>query len=269
MKQWYIIFVIFIIFTGCSSKNVDPLTETIQYQEKVLTTDEQIIEEEDEELFDEFEDEIEVKEIYDPFSKYNRLITHFNDKVYVYFLTPVTKGYNYILHYQIRRSISNFFNNIYYPMRVVNNLLQGKFKNSYEETERFVINSTVGILGLFDPAKNYFNIEAHEEDFGQTLGFYGVGSGPHIVLPFFGPSNLRDSIGIIPDAFLSPIDYAPRDWITLTEAWGPFLSVKAFEYTNNFSLDVKKYTKLKEDSIDLYPYFKDIYEQYRDKQIKE
>lgn len=266
LKPLYFTFlIIFIIFTGCSSKNANPLNVTIEHQEHTSSNDEQF----DEELFDEFEDEIQTKDVTDPFSGYNRFMTNFNDKLFINVLIPISKGYNAVFHYEIRKSADNFFNNLFYPTRVVNNIFQGKFKNSVEETGRFIINSTIGILGLFDPAKSFFDLDPHKEDFGQTLGFYGVGGGPHIVLPFFGPSNLRDTISIAPDSFLSPIDYEPRDWITLTKTWESFLAIKAYEFTNKFSLNIDKYDKLKEDSIDLYPYFRDVYEQFRDKQIKE
>ncbi len=261
MKSLCILCLTLIIFTGCSSKNINQINENIYYQEETLISDD--------ELFDEFEEDIKIKDIYDPFSGYNRFMTGFNDKLYIYILTPVTKGYNIIVHYEIRKSISNFFNNLAYPTRVVNNLLQLKFKNASEETGRFVVNSTIGILGLFDPAKNYFNLEVHEEDFGQTLGFYGVGSGPHIVLPLFGPSNLRDTLSMIPNSYLNPIDYTDRRWFTLTDTWWSYLGVNSYELINNFSLDINRYNKLKEDSVDLYPYLKDVYEQYRDKQIRE
>ncbi|MFA7355233.1 MAG: VacJ family lipoprotein [Sulfurimonadaceae bacterium] len=216
-----------------------------------------------------FGDEFEVEELCDPFNGYNRAMTIFNDRLYEYVLKPVAKGYKYVLHVEARESIRNFFNNLYFPMRFVNNTLQGKFYYASEETGRFVINTTIGILGLFDPAKVHFNLDAHDEDFGQTLGFYGVGSGPHIVLPLFGPSNLRDFISLYPDALLSPIDYAERSYWSLTDTWPEYLGVKAFEKVNYISLDMDKYEKMKRDAVDLYPYFRDIYEQYRKKQIEE
>ncbi|MCK4776942.1 MAG: VacJ family lipoprotein, partial [Actinomycetia bacterium] len=127
----------------------------------------------------------------------------------------------------------------------------------------------VGIFGLFDPAKTNYGFEPHEEDFGQTLGFYGVGSGPHIVLPLLGPSNLRDTVSLYPDALLSPIDYTERDYWTLTDTSAELLAVKSLEKINYTSLYMDKYDKLKEDAVDLYPYLRDVYEQYRDKQIEE
>ncbi len=262
MRLWYLSCVIIIVFSGCSSKNIDLPDKTVQYQEETTTLD-------DDELFDEFEDEMQIEEIYDPFSGYNRIVTSFNDTLYMHVFTPFSKGYNMIVHEEIRKSVAKFFHNLYYPPRFVNNLLQGKFQNASEETGRFLINSTIGVLGLFDPAKSQFNLEAHEEDFGQTLGFYGVGSGPHIVIPILGPSNLRDAIGIIPDSFLSPIDYTSRGYFTITDNWASYLGVRTYEEVNDFSLNVEQYEKLKKDAIDLYPFLRDVYEQYRDKQIEE
>jgi phospholipid-binding lipoprotein MlaA len=220
-------------------------------------------------MLDEFEEEMVIEEKYDPLSGYNRVMTSFNDTLWVHFFTPVTNGYNAVVNEDIRTSIDNVFNNLYFPVRLVNNIFQVKFVNASEETGRFLINSTVGVLGLFDPAKSKFDLQEHKEDFGQTLGFYGVGSGPHIVLPLFGPSNLRDTIGIIPDSYLSIIDYKKRGWFTLTDAWDEFLAIKLYEKTNNFSLDNDKYERIKENAVDLYPYLRDMYEQYRDNQIKE
>jgi len=261
LKIFSLLFFVFIIFSGCSSTKLSHPNDIQQTQDELS--------QEDDDLFDEFEDEAEIQKVYDPLITYNRAMTNFNDKMITYVLTPVSKTYAKFVDVEIRKSVSNFFNNIYYLPRVVNNLLQGKFKNSYEETQRFAINTTVGILGFFDPAKNYFHIEAHPEDLGQTLGFYGVGSGPHIVLPLFGPSNLRDITGMYGDSYLSLIDYTDRDAFTITDTWGGYIGVKSYEKVNDFSLNIKSYTKLKEDVIDLYPYLRDIYEQYRDKQIKE
>ena len=217
----------------------------------------------------EFSQEFEIEEIYDPFNTYNRLMTEVNDVAYEYILKPVAKGYKKILHVEARECVRNFFNNLYYPTRVVNNLLQGKFCYAYEETSRFVINSTIGILGLFDPAKSKFELQPHEEDFGQTLGFYGVGGGPHIVLPLLGPSNLRDALSLYPDSLLSPIDYTDRSYSTLTDNALEYLGVKVIEKVNYISLNMDEYEKMKKDAVDLYPYLRDIYEQYREKQIKE
>ena len=242
--------------SGCSSKSV-------QEPNSVL------IEQSDDDELDSFSDEMEVKEIYDPLSGYNRIMTSFNDGAYEYVLKPVSTGYANVLHKEIRISIDNFFNNIYFPMSFVNNILQGKFCYAGQEGARFVVNTTVGIAGLFDPAKSYFEIEAHKEDFGQTLGFYGVGSGPHIVLPLLGPSNLRDLAGMYPDSLLTFIDYDERSYWTLTDTPPEYIGAKSFEYLNYISLNKERYEKMREDAVDLYPYLRDIYEQRRNKLIEE
>lgn len=244
------------MLSGCSSKS-------IQTPEKVV-----IQQSHDDEL-DSFLDEMEVEEICDPFSGYNRAMTSFNDGAYEYVLKPVTTRYSNVLHVEIRRSIDNFFENIYTPVSFVNNILQGKLKYAAQEGARFVLNTTVGIVGLFDPAKSYFKIEAHKEDFGQTLGFYGVGSGPHIVLPLFGPSNLRDLAGMYPDSFVTFIDYTQRSHWTLTDTSAEYIGAKSLEHLNYISLNKEMYEKMREDAVDLYPYLRDIYEQRRNRLIEE
>ncbi len=248
-------------FTGCSSKAVEKPEETVVSEEKNANAA-------DDEL-SEFADEMEVKEIYDPLSGYNRAMTSFNDGAYEYVLKPVANGYKVVLHVEIRESIGNFFNNLYFPTRLANNILQGKLSNAAEESARFVLNTTVGIAGLFDPAKSYFELEAHEEDFGQTLGFYGVGGGVHIVLPLLGPSNIRDTISLYPDSLISIIDYDERNYWTLTDTPAEYIGAKVLEEVNYASLNMEKYDKMKKDAVDLYPYLRDMYEQYRKKQVEE
>jgi phospholipid-binding lipoprotein MlaA len=154
-------------------------------------------------------------------------------------------------------------------MRFFNNVLQGKFHYAFEETGRFVVNTTAGCLGFFDPAKSKMGLKPHNEDFGQTLGFYGVGPGPHIVIPLFGPSNLRDAISFFPDAAVSPIDYKDRDWPTLTKTWFELIAVKSFEKLNEVSVYSTQYDEIRKDAVDLYPYLRDLYEQKRAKEIEE
>lgn len=218
---------------------------------------------------DSFNDEMQAKKVCDPLSGYNRLMTSFNDGAYEYVIRPVATGYSYVLHKEIRISVDNFFNNIYAPVSFVNNILQGKFIYALQEGARFVINTTIGLAGLFDPAKSHFEIEVHKEDFGQTLGFYGVGSGPHIVLPLLGPSNLRDLAGMYPDSFVTLIDFDSHSYWTLTDTPAEYIGAKSFEHLNYISLNKEKYEKMREDAIDLYPYLRDVYEQRRNKLIEE
>ncbi|MEA3512627.1 MAG: VacJ family lipoprotein [Campylobacterota bacterium] len=258
--QFFLTFFIIFVFIGCSSKSVDEPSQKNKIVEEQTQEDE---------FLDEFSDELEIEEVYDPLSGYNRIMTNFNDTLYINVLNPVAKGYKFVVPEGARQSVKNFFHNIWYPIRVVNNLLQGKLTNSAEETGRFVINSTIGILGLFDPAKSYFGLEAHDEDFGQTLGYWGVGSGFHIVLPILGPSNLRDTFSLYPDSLVDPVDYYRNRGYNLSGNYIDSLSLKAVEKVNFVSLHEGEYEKLKGDAIDLYPYLRDVYEQYRDEKIKE
>ena len=211
-------------------------------------------------LEDEFAAE-EKEEVWDPLSGYNRAMTGFNDFVYTWLLDPVARGYRFIMPEFARRGLANFFHNLMFPLRFVNNLLQVKFKGAGVELMRFTLNTTIGVLGLWDPAKVWFDLEPYEEDFGQTLGYWGVGAGPHIVLPFLGPSNLRDTFSLAPDWYLDPKRFikpdVPHEYAT-----------RIFEEVNDTSLHIGEYENLKKDALDVYTFFRDSYEQYRIEQIK-
>ena len=225
----------------------------------------------DEDFDDSFDDEfaLVVKDDFDPLSGYNRVMTTFNDGLYTYVVFPLGRGYKYILPAPIRASISNFFDNLKYPVRLANNLLQLKFENSYVETQRFLLNSTVGMAGLFDPAYSWYNLKKRDEDFGQTLGHYGVGGGFHLVLPFFGPSNLRDTASLLVDWQIDPFFYQEgRSYNILTDSFMDSIALSSFEHFNRYSSKEEEYNALKKGAIDIYPLFKDIYEQQRLKEIE-
>ena len=230
---------------------------------------------------DEFEDEFAAseQEVFDPLSGYNRVMTGFNDRFYFFVLDPVARGYRWVLPGTARRGVKNFFHNLLFPLRFVNNALQLKATNAGEEFLRFSINSTIGILGLWDPAKEWFGLEAHEEDFGQTLGYYGVGGGFHVVLPFLGPSNLRDMFSLYPDLQMDPVNYVENRPYNFPKQEGEYLGVsrqtlQAIDLTllktvNTESLRIGQYENLKKDAIELYPFLRDVYEQNRAKLIRE
>jgi len=134
----------------------------------------------------------------DPLEGFNRAMYQFNDTLDQYLMKPVAKGYRAVLPDPARRSVSNFFANLREPLVVLNDLLQGKFAQAAADTGRFLSNTTVGVFGLFDVATS-FGLPRHNEDFGQTLGVWGVGEGPYLVLPFFGSSNIRDGAGLMVD----------------------------------------------------------------------
>ena len=212
---------------------------------------------EDEEFDDGFEDEFDnaEEEIFAPLSGYNSVMTEFNDGFYVYVLDPVARGYRWIMPDPARRGVKNFFHNLLFPLRFVNNALQLKPKKSGEEFLRFIINSTVGIFGIWDPAKEWFGLEAHEEDFGQTLGYYGVGGGFHIVLPFLGPSNLRDMFSLYPDMQMDPVYYVENRPYNFPRKEGEYLGLSRqtiqqtnlllLKTVNRESLRIGQYENLK------------------------
>ena len=211
------------------------------------------------------------QEIFDPLSGYNRFVTSFNDKVFINILNPVSEGYAYIVHENIRIGISNFFENIMFPVRFSNNLLQLKFKNSSEELGRFLVNTLWGLGGFMDPATKELNMQAHKEDFGQTLGFYGIGDGFHVVLPFLGPSNLRDIVGIGADSYVSALSTTGDSDLRykIPNNMVQQIGIKTFDVVNYNSLKLGQYESLKKDALDLYPFLRDIYTQARKKQIEE
>ncbi|MGI9309535.1 MAG: MlaA family lipoprotein [Gammaproteobacteria bacterium] len=140
----------------------------------------------------------------DPLEPINRPIYKFNDGFDRWLLRPTAKGYDFITPDPIQTGVANFFDNITYPVTIVNALLQGKFKQGLEDTGRFLMNSTLGLGGLLDPATDAGLVE-HTEDFGQTFAKWGIPSGPYIVIPLLGPSNFRDGIGILANVQVNPL----------------------------------------------------------------
>jgi len=224
-------------------------------------------------LENDFDSEFSQKkeEIFDPLSGYNRIMTSFNDKVFINVLNPVSEGYAYIIHENIRIGIDNFFENIMFPVRFSNNLLQLKFKNSGEELGRFAVNTTWGVLGFMDPATEKLDMKVHKEDFGQTLGFYGIGDGFHVVLPFLGPSNLRDIVGMSADSYVSALSTTGSSDLhyKIPNNYLEQAGIKTFDVINSNSLKLGQYESLKKDALNLYPFLRDIYTQARKKQIEE
>lgn len=230
---------------------------------------------EEDEGFDAFEDEFTeagIPTVSDPLSAYNRAMTKFNDKFFDMLLSPASRAYNAVVPEGGRSGVRRFFKNLFYPLRFTNNVLQVKYEQAAVETARFLVNSTVGLLGFFDPAKEWFDLEAYPEDFGQTLGFYGVGPGFHLVLPFLGPSNLRDTIGLIPDAYMIPTSYLSEIQISGTSESDRVLiavGVESYRRLNDASLSLEEYESLRRDALDLYTFLRDAYERNRQVKIKE
>jgi len=202
---------------------------------------------------------VEEASIADPIEPLNRAVFQFNDKFYFWALKPFARGYNFVVPEPVRLSVRNFFRNVKMPIRFTNSLLQTKLKGAGVELARFGINSTLGVAGFFDVAKDTFDLNPSDEDFGQTLGFYGMGGLMYIVWPILGPSTVRDTIGLAGDSFLSPAGY-----ITPFEA---ALGLNLYEQINRTSLDLGVYEDLLAASVEPYIGVRDAFIQIRKKQI--
>jgi len=213
------------------------------------------------ELMSEFET-ASVQRVRDPLRGYNRVMFQVNDRLYFWLLKPVARGYKFVVPEPARACVARFFTNLEFPRNLVNNLLQGEFRDAGVELTRFGVNSTIGLGGLFDPASSYYHLSSREEDFGRTLGRYGVGDAVPITLPLLGPSNLRDTVGKVPDYFLGVFHYLIEDEWVRGGIW-------AGEKTNHTSLHLGDYESLKKGSVDPYTVVMDSYQQYRRAKLKE
>jgi phospholipid-binding lipoprotein MlaA len=190
----------------------------------------------------------------DPIEGFNRAMFAFNDGLDTVLIKPVAKGYDAVLPAPVRTGVTNFFGNIADLFIGVNNLLQGKPDQALSDFGRVVINSTIGILGLFVVATEA-GLEKHEEDFGQTFGRWGVGDGAYVVIPFFGPRTVRDTVGLVLDVKADPVanlsDVATRN------------SLLALRVIDNRADLLPADKVIEEAALDKYSYIRDGYLQRR------
>jgi phospholipid-binding lipoprotein MlaA len=191
----------------------------------------------------------------DPWEGMNRATYKFNDGFDRNIFKPVAKGYRKVLPQFARTGIHNFFTNLGYPIVMLNDLLQAQFKAFASDTGRLVLNTTVGIGGLFDPA-SAAGLDRNDRDFGQTLGVWGVKPGPYLMLPFMGPSDVRDTVGVVGDELTDPRNYIFNYWVS----WGLFV-VSATDQ-RNLLLDTAD--KALEGAFDKYSFLRNAYLQHRD-----
>lgn len=194
--------------------------------------------------------------ISDPLEPWNRGVFWVNDKLYFYALKPVARGFR-VVPRPLRTSIGHFFSNLATPVRAVNALLQFKFRDTGTELGRFLVNSTLGWGGLLDPAGYTLGWKKKSEDFGQTLGHYGVGSGWYLYLPLLGPSNVRDGLSLVVDKYL--LD--PFHYLKLKDY--EYYGLKGLEQVNRLSLDPDTYEGVKRDALDPYLFIRAAYAQHR------
>ena len=210
-----------------------------------------------EELEDPFAKERELPEIGDPFEGYNRFMYDVNEGIYDYFMEPVARSYRYVLPEDIRLAIRNLFDNALSPVKFVSSLIQGDLDKSGRVLGRVIINTTLGIGGLFDVAGKQFDIKNVNEDFDQALGYHGVPTGPYIVLPFLGPSSVRNLTGRAVDSLLSPtVMFSPSFLV------GAGITLEANVNELSFVIEDKK--QLEEGAVDEYISMRDFYHQYRE-----
>jgi phospholipid-binding lipoprotein MlaA len=271
MKYWFWIIVVFAVVTGgCGSSGKSPASGDIggslaQDNGALIDVNDsgQGLDEFGDDDFGLFEDELveEKMSVPDPLEGLNRVMFGVNDVVYIWILEPCAKVCKAVLPEPVRIGVRNFFNNLATPARLANCLLQGKGNAAGRELHRFAINTTIGVLGIGDPALEKYDLAPAEEDLGQTLAVYGFDNGIYFVLPLLGPTTLRDGVGLFGDQFLNPIRY-----VDPTEASVGISMGKGVNYS---SFRVGEYESFKADSVDPYVAMREAYIQYRNKKIEE
>jgi len=220
---------------------------------------------------DDFDDDEYAKTdklVADPLYGFNLVMFSFNDAMYHGVFKPAAKGYAWAVPAKPRQWIRNFFTNLMFPVRFVNDLLQGKFDAAYMETSKFIANTSWGLLGFADVTsdmkRNWEPARPTADGFGQTLGKAGIGHGMYIVWPVIGPSSLRESAGWVGDYFLDPLTYTDFTFIE-------FAAIRAFRNVNELSLQLKgnEYEALTDGAIDKYAAVRDAYIRFRAKKVTE
>jgi phospholipid-binding lipoprotein MlaA len=199
----------------------------------------------------------------DPLESINRPIFAFNDLVFRYMFIPLAKGYQKVVPSPVRSGVSNFFSNVREPLNALNHVLQGEGKASGSSLSRFVINSTLGIFGLFDPANDWFAIKEQKATLNQTLASYDVGYGSFLVLPFLGQTDTRNGFSTVVEGIIHPINLATDSPQTLY--------IQGYSSFHAFSPQSNSYEKLKQHTEDPYLFFRNLYLQgvLRDQQFSE
>jgi phospholipid-binding lipoprotein MlaA len=200
-------------------------------------------------------------EHYDPWEAFNSKAFEFNRRMDKYALKPVAKGWKTVVPAPAQTMIANVFDNLNVVSRVVNNVLQGNWNGAERELSRFLINSTVGVAGLFDPAKDVWHITKSPADFGQTLGKWGAEPGPYLVLPFMEPLTVRDGIGKLVDRAIDPLIYV----VPLI----PALSLTAGNRINERALNYELFADFDDAVIDAYSAVRNGYLQRRERMLNE
>lgn len=207
----------------------------------------------------------EIPAIADPFRPLNVAAFHVNDKLYLWILDPLSRGYASVLPAPVRTGIGNVYDNIRSPARVINHLLQFRFKAAGSELGRFLLNSTFGVAGIFDAAGYALDMKKQEADFGQTLGCSGLGQGFYIVWPILGPSSLRETVGLAGDFLMSPLTYVSKADLSVEGK----AALSVHEKVNDTSFRIGDYESFKRSAIDPYTAMRDAFVQHRNAKVNQ
>jgi phospholipid-binding lipoprotein MlaA len=207
--------------------------------------------------------ELDAADDYDPWRRFNEKMFFFNhDILDRYLLKPIATGWDKILPDRGKRGLDRAFDNLGMPKRLVNNLLQGRFRGAGRELARFGVNTTVGVVGFFDVARAQLHIEKSDADTGQTLGVYGFGPGPYLVLPTLAPLTVRDGIGYGIDGLIDPFGYVVTPFFAAT-------GMSIVKQVNERSLNLQVFQDVEDSVLDLYSAVRNGYLQRRRRSIEE
>lgn len=214
-----------------------------------------------------FEDDFEIENaptINDPFEGLNRAIFNFNDGIYTHIATPLANTYKNVMPDPVEKGIGNVFTNLKFPSRFVGSLLQGKLKRAGQETAKFVINTTIGLGGIFKASDNY-DLDPPKEDISQAFASWGIGHGFYVVVPILGPTSARDFIGDLADGAVEPI---PSPWSQVDDSTAR-LAILLVEKANQLPQLINAYDSMSRSAIDKYAAVRDGYTQHRTKLVEE
>jgi len=248
-----------IIVSASNLQNYFPVSEDVENQTEIMSNvgvfynyTDPFYELPDEEPSDDIFQELN---IWDPLEGGNRVVFAFNYLTAKWLLLPISQVYSYIIPEYARNGIQRIDSNIQMPGRLINSILQARFKSSGIELARFGINTTVGILGFYDPAYNWYELEPLDNNFGLTFGYWGIPKGFYLVLPIQGSTCIRNGVGLVGDYFANPITWIPPytfwNWIS----WG----IKLGLGFNNMSLNLKDALRMGQSSLDPYEASKTVW----------
>lgn len=249
------IFALLLCLSGCAVSEKRPATKPVNVTAPAAV--------------DDFANE-PAQKVNDPFQRFNRTVFVFNDGLYTYAFRPIARGYKVVVPQIARTGISNFFDNVQYPVRFINSVLQGKLTRSAQETGKFVINSTAGVGGLIRVSDHVTGLaDVPAEDFGQTLAVWGFPPGPYIVIPVLGPSDCRDVVGLAGDFAMSPLNWHTIgliEYAYISDALG--IALSGVRYVNSLPKSIDTYDQMKSGAVDPYIAMRDGFLSYRAAQVK-